>query len=271
MIPKIIHQTYSTDRLPADIFKIVNDLKSLNPDWDYRFYTDHEIENYIKKNFDQKVLKAYLSINPVYGAAKADLFRYLVIYNEGGIYLDIKSTCIYPLSKIIHEDDSFIVTQWQNQVGQVNCGAGLYKSLTKTLNIEYGEYQQWVIVAEKKSPIMLAVIEKVVNNILKYRPWDYKFNSYGKKGVIYITGPIAYTQAIYSVEHLYSIRFERYDKNLGFLYNALKNQCHTNVLSKHYSKCKSYIVNQGFLLNSVFFLYILMIRLIKNLSFQKIE
>ncbi len=38
---------------------------------------------------------------PRYGVVLADIFRYLVIYNEGGVYLDIKSTVNRPLDEII--------------------------------------------------------------------------------------------------------------------------------------------------------------------------
>lgn len=117
-IPKIIHQTYKSQTLPAPIAPIVAELKDKNPDWEYRFYDDDAVLAYIKAHDDGRILDAYHRINPVYGAAKADLFRYLVLYHEGGVYLDIKSSCIYPLSEIIKSDDTFIVTQWQNEAGQ---------------------------------------------------------------------------------------------------------------------------------------------------------
>lgn len=182
VIPKIIHQTYRSEALPPEILEIVEGLKSLNPDWEYRFYTDEDILEYIRKNFDEKVLTAYLKINPIYGAAKADLFRYLVLYKEGGVYLDIKSTCIYPLSDVIQSDDQFIVTQWQNEPGQKDEGAGLFRCLRENLNIAHGEYQQWFIIAEKNSPIMKHVVDTVVDNILSYRAWNYRFHCYGKRG-----------------------------------------------------------------------------------------
>lgn len=264
-IPKIIHQTYKTQTLPVEIYPIVEQLKNNNPDWEYRFYSDDDALNYIQKNFDKQILDAYLRLNPVYGAAKADLFRYLVLYQEGGVYVDIKSTCIHALNDIIRDDDRFIVTQWQNDIGQQDEGTGLFLCLTQELNIKYGEYQQWFIVCEKHSPVMKHIIKTVVNNILHYRPWFYGFHSYGKRGVLFVTGPIAYTKAIHEIEQDYPIRFERYDKDLGFVYNALpNNQSHTKVLNNHYANYKGHIVNQGAILNIIFAIYILGVRLIKN-------
>ena len=38
-------------------------------------------------------VQAFRLLNPVYGCTRADLFRYLVMYLEGGLYFDCKSGC----------------------------------------------------------------------------------------------------------------------------------------------------------------------------------
>lgn len=261
-IPKIIHQTYKSQTLPQEIEPIVAQLKALNPTWEYRFYTDDDILNYIKTHFDEKILTAYQKINPIYGTARADLFRYLVLYREGGVYLDIKSTCIYPLDDVIKDDDVFVTAHWQNDKGQRWENAGIHQTLTK-LGLSYGEYQQWFIVCKKNSPIMKAVIDDVVHNILTYRAWHYGLRSYGKRGVLFTTGPVAYTKAIFKIKNQHPIRIERYDKDLGFVYNALE-QSHEKVLA-HYSKHKAPIVNQGKFLNFLFSIHIFFARILKEI------
>ena len=262
-IPKIIHQTYRDQNLPSDIQEVVNTLKMNNPDWDYRFYNDTDIEHYIQKNFSSEVLEAYQSINSVYGAARADLFRYLVLWNEGGVYLDIKSSCMHSLSEVFKDEDKFLITQWQNDIGQNFEGAGIYKSLN-ALGEHQGEYQQWVLASERFSPIMKAVIDAVISNINSYTPWKYGLNSYGKNGVLMVTGPIAYTKAVYPFKYAEGVRYERYDKNLGFIYNALP-QNHTQVLRKHYARYKQAIIRRNLSLNLIYSFYILMLRVSKNI------
>src|SRR5690606_1057496 len=168
-IPKIIHQTYRTEKLPTEIAEIVGQLKTRNTDWEYRFYTDDDIYKYIQSNFDERTLQAYLKINPVYGAAKADLFRYLVLYKEGGVYLDIKSTCVYPLNEVIKPNEHFIITQWQNEEGEVNEGAGLCEELTHKLGIKNGVFQQWFIISDVITLFFDDVIYIVDHVILIYR------------------------------------------------------------------------------------------------------
>ena len=108
-IPKKIWQTHESNDLPESSYKHINRLIKLNPDYQYRFFTDSDMELYIKNNFENNVLKAYKKIKP--GAGKADIWRLSVIYKEGGIYLDVdkilKENGI-PFNKIIKPDDKFI-------------------------------------------------------------------------------------------------------------------------------------------------------------------
>jgi hypothetical protein len=67
------------------------------------------------------------------------------------VYVDIKSTCIYPLNDVIRPDDQFIVTQWQNDLGKKDESTGLFSLPTEELKIKNGEYQQWFIIAKKNS------------------------------------------------------------------------------------------------------------------------
>jgi mannosyltransferase OCH1-like enzyme len=79
--------------------------KNMNLEYEYKFYTDDDVTNYIKDNFPEYI-KAYDKLIP--GAYKADLFRYLVLYKEGGVYMDCKSSTIFPLRDFINPDIGFI-------------------------------------------------------------------------------------------------------------------------------------------------------------------
>ena len=87
-IPKIIHQTWfeeiTPDRYPQ-VTRLQNSWK--NSGWDYRLYTDESARQYIAKHFPPRFVDAFDAIIP--GAYKADLFRYLVLMREGGVYSDI--------------------------------------------------------------------------------------------------------------------------------------------------------------------------------------
>lgn len=106
-IPKIIHQTFETALLPTALKTAVDTWIDLNPDYEHRYFSDRDRRNFIQQHFDSKVLQAYDKLIP--GSYRADLWRYCVIYQNGGVYVDIKLGALVPLSKIIIDDASMVV------------------------------------------------------------------------------------------------------------------------------------------------------------------
>lgn len=265
-IPKIIHQTYYHKNLPPEIQQNVDYLKSLNPDWEYRLYDDDDIEAYIHTHYP-KLLSIYKRINPTYGAAKADFFRYLLVYNEGGLYLDIKSSLAMPLSEVLLPTDRYLLSHWQNEPGQIHANLGHQNGV----NHVFGEFQQWYIVAAKGHPFLKAVIENVCNNIEKYNPF---IHDTGQWGTLNLTGPIAYTAAISPLLDKHPHRIARDNSKYGFIYSIFESKGvrlgHIALSKKHYTLSNESIVNlsyvNGFLFNISKPIYIYAKDLIRSLK-----
>jgi len=237
-IPRCIHQVYfSSTGLPDVIEQNINKLKSMNPGWKYMLYDDEHMENYIKKNYPS-LFSTYKKINPIYGAARADFFRYLLMYKEGGVYLDIKSSLMKPLDSIIQENDKYLLSHWKNDIGEIDENKGKYECLS---DIPLGEYQQWHIITVKGHPFLKAVINAVCNNINRYNPF---FHDTGSWAVYAVTGPVAYTLAIFPHLNSQPHRLERDDSNLDLIYNILplRNISHHSLFKKHYSVCKEPLI-----------------------------
>ncbi len=93
-IPKIVYQTWSTHTLPPIMKETHDKFKADNPEFQYILFDDDESREFIRAHFDTGVLNAYDSLLP--GAFKADLWRYCVLYVNGGVYLDIKYALVDP-------------------------------------------------------------------------------------------------------------------------------------------------------------------------------
>ncbi len=229
-IPKVIHQIYlqGESQIPDNIKNSVAQLRDLNPGWGYRFYDEECIIEYIKEKYGNETLSLYLSIDVAYPAARSDFFRYLLMYQEGGVYLDIKSSCKYPFDSILTEEDEFVICGWENEIGQKYEGYGKNKHLK---SLKFGEYQQWNIIAKSHSPFLKAVIDEVSFRIKHYTPVKYHV---GRKGVLNTTGPTPYSIAIENTIQLnqHKYRYERFAENFGLIY---KN-ADTQILNRnHYS------------------------------------
>jgi len=168
-------------------------------------------------------------ISPSYGAARADFFRYLLIYRHGGVYIDIKTRFTSELSHVIRTEDEYLLGRWEG------CGEPQYEAFGRHTEIHdgRGEYQQWYVVARPKHPFLEAVLNAVIGNIKDYLP---SVHGVGKGGVLRTTGPIAYTNAILPIQHQHPHRIVRSFADLGFQYSYLTgNDTHHQLFRKHYS------------------------------------
>ena len=86
MIPKIIHQTWKTENIPKKWKPFVQKVRELNPDWEYRLWTDLKNEEFVRNEFPD-LFPVYQGFNR--GIMKADVIRYLIMYKIGGVYLDL--------------------------------------------------------------------------------------------------------------------------------------------------------------------------------------
>lgn len=163
-IPRIIHQTFRHTELSPALQGCIKRLRSSNPGWEYRFYDDQACLDFVRTHYDRRILAAYNSINPRYGAAKADVFRYLLMYRVGGVYLDVKSGASRSLDEIVAHHP-YILSHWDNSPYGTHPGWGLHFS-----DLPRGEYQQWHICAQPEHPYLKAVIARVLENLETYKP-----------------------------------------------------------------------------------------------------
>jgi len=227
-IPKKIYQLIQDKNdINISFQKNIDYIKNLNPTWIYTLLDDNDMIDYIKKHYPPYILEIYNYINPKYGAAKADFFRYLLMYIEGGAYFDIKSAMEYPLDNIIKYEDEYILTH-----DKCRCQRHL-------LNNYEGEFQQWHIICKPEHPFLKIVIENVIKNILNY---NINIDGTAKLGVLKVTGPIAYTKSILPIlsENKHTI-YEQ-PEHIGLIYNNISKTHVSLFTSKHYSKINEPII-----------------------------
>ena len=238
-IPRLIHQTAWK---PAAMLQLLREnvaaLIRRNPGWTHCLYGDEDIEDFIGEQYGSAMLSQYLLIDSRYGAARADLFRYLLMYKRGGVYLDIKSSAGRPLEDVLQADDCYLLSHWQNGPGAPFQGIGLHRALG---HIPGGEYQQWFIVAAPGHPFLKQVILRVLENIDNYPRGLF---GVGRKGVVAVTGPIAYTLAIHPLIGMHPSRQIDICADAGFQYNVSGRQHEQTIAGApvHYSRLRAPVV-----------------------------
>ena len=104
-IPKVIYQTWKH----LDIIKHPNiqNIINTNSEYQYKLFNDEMCVDYMKNNFKGDIYNAYLQLNnPV---ARADFWRYCILYKEGGIYLDIDCSSIAPFKEFIFTNTIMLI------------------------------------------------------------------------------------------------------------------------------------------------------------------
>jgi inositol phosphorylceramide mannosyltransferase catalytic subunit len=183
-IPKIIFQTYVNDRLPVVTKFFIWWMKRQNKDYRYEFYDDARIDQFLKEEYPPDVFNAYSKL--AIGAAKADFFRYAVLYKYGGVYVDIDGAIVRPLSEIIQDDDVAVLSR----------------------EVHPGLFVQWALIYDKGHPFMLRTLNRCIENINKNK---------SPNNVLYMTGPNVYSEVINEAlanreeipHRIYGVDFER--------------------------------------------------------------
>ena len=225
-IPNIVHLTFCSTKLPISIVKTIKKNKAISNYCTFRFYDDVLCDDLIKKHFKPKIYNAYLSINPVYGAMKADFFRYCVLYLIGGIYVDVKSSINYPLFKIIRKDDS--------------CLLDIPRTHLEPWRRDNPTYEQWVLIFAPKHPYLHNMINQMVYYIEnKYNPTIPNMNTLNtKQKILNVTGPDAFTKAVNNEINSQQKKLHRNInyKNFFVLCSSNYRSMYTINNKKHYSE-----------------------------------
>jgi len=226
VIPKVCHQTWITSDVCPEIKEIIQNNKRTNPDIEFRLYTHADIDKYIKKNFDDLTYTAFKKINPKYGAMISDFFRYCVLYNEGGIYLDIKSSLKTKLfDNVIKSNDICILDKQRRYYEQWR------------YYLDYGTHEQWLLIfckghlyLKNMINLMVEALHSGIEPTSFNMNWNLRNRTSTKEKVMRITGPDAFAVAIHK-----SIIFNGV-MHREVSYNTIAVINYKNVNRKIYSK-----------------------------------
>ena len=171
-IPKIIHQTWKTKEVPDHWKKSKDEWQRLHPDWLYILWTDEDIRNHIKDHHPDFL---ELHDNYEYNIQRADMIRYFILYDFGGVYSDLD---LYPTENIekylTNSSDYFVYS------ANANC-------FTNALMISTGN-----------SPIFLEIFKELKTPL----PW-WAIGKHLK--VMKSTGPLMLDKTLKDTSYSYTI------------------------------------------------------------------
>lgn len=243
-IPKVIYQTFKSNIVSDKIYEGIESYISLNPDYRYEFYDDDRMCSYIDSyncsdfNFNlEELKKAFYNIVPP--AGKADIWRYLIIYENGGIYTDIDSKCIKPFSSYINPDDDI-----------VTCLTGIAHNYDNPTVVWRHLFPQWFLIYSPKCSILKEIIEECVKAVNTKIPVP---NSEDCKNMLERYTGVCLSNYVYRKlfnfkdkdkearlqPRVYSIKHSKNKYNLA-IHDSLPDIFNTALISKNFERFEDY-------------------------------
>ena len=170
-IPRVIHQQWGSQVIPARYQSWVDSWKTHHPGWQHILWTDESCARFVRSHYPAHFL-LYNSYDE--DVKRYDAFRYFLMHHSGGLYVDLDFECLASFDTLFESG--------------VTCVLGYEPDLhAKKL---YG-------------------LEKLIGNALiasapGHRFWEHVFQlmaSRSQEGVLEATGPKLLQQAIETYRH----------------------------------------------------------------------
>lgn len=183
MIPKIIWQTHKFDAgsIPDPFIKCNSTWIDKNLGWEYRYIKNSELEYFVKDNFGKEWCELFISC-PL-EIMRVDIWKYMCLYKEGGVYADMDTICKTPIESWI-DNNKIVVFP----------------------NDDKKNLSQWVIASEPGHPIIKNILDNIKNILPKKEYYRDDF-------VAEYTGFLQFTNSILKILNI--------DNSIELVYNDI--------------------------------------------------
>jgi len=202
-IPNQVFLTWRETRFTPLHALQIKKFRQLNHDFSFEFYDDRRMNEYMDTHYaDHPIRDVFHYIKIM--ASKVDVWRYCVLYREGGVYCDIDSSLTLPLRTLLKDDPeemlSYEGNRWKDllEIGKY-ADPALFLThpsdkVVGLLDQPENTFLTWFLCFAPGNPILKEYIDLLVRHFPFYK--DKVF-----EGVLpatnHFTGPAAVTQAVW--------------------------------------------------------------------------
>ena len=149
-----IHQSWSTETLPAKYLTLKIKNKKFFKDWKYKLWTDDQNKLFIKNKYPS-FYKIYENYNHYIN--KVDAVRYFYLYEYGGLYMDLDVMIIKDITDLLSKNKCCLFSQ-------------------TAINdyFKFKNYKKYIDPMIMYSPPKNKFIEKLIKKLHNYNKKEYK-------------------------------------------------------------------------------------------------
>lgn len=161
LIPKIIHQTYINESIPAQWLDAQQSCLDLHQDYEYKLWTDAKSLEFIEKEYPWFAPTFRNYQHPI---QRADSIRYFVLAHYGGVYIDLDDGCKRRLDPLLSYN-AFVRRTVPTGISNDVMGAiPQHPFFLRVIESLEGANRQWVLpyitIMASTGPLFLSVIWK---------------------------------------------------------------------------------------------------------------
>lgn len=187
VIPRRCIQTAEQAEFGTDHHAVLQELRQRNPDLDFLIFDRARRDAYMAQHWNRHPI-GNIYQRARFGAMRADIFRYCVIHDQGGFYLDINKVLIQPLSSFVAADNQGLISFERNW-----CQLPAPPRATAQLQHPDRYIAQWCFAFTAGHSILRAMIQ----NICRYAPaFEHQSFEDPSQAIRSLTGPGLFTQTV---------------------------------------------------------------------------
>ena len=191
-IPNTVIQTFEKPLLGRRHFKEHTQFKLKNKDLNFQFFDRRQRDDWMRNNYNGTIiLKIYEAVT--YGPSKADIFRYCIIYKNGGYYFDISKGVDTAITSLHPEDSAGFITYEANSLLYPSC-----ENFRKWSLFPDHYIAQWGFGFVKEHPLLAAVIQNIEKDAESYIGFEF---TKPKDGVLLLTATAQFTRTVREYIH----------------------------------------------------------------------
>lgn len=188
-IPGVLYQTSESGLLGKTHYHEVQRFRDLNPGIRFEFFDRSRRDQYMRCHWQGHPLLAIYE-RTLFGPMKADLFRYCILWQRGGMYCDIKSRFLAPIDQIL-DSHAEVVVSYEDRFANVAAPAPAICHLQHPQRLAL----QWALMVAPGHAILRNVLDSIVYRAAAFQGICFK---HPQAAICSFTGPGCYTQALWS-------------------------------------------------------------------------
>ena len=183
-ITPIVHQTWFQNKFGKTHLNSLKAFRSLNKNLNFKIYSDKEVGQYMEKYWSNSEIFSIFH-NCIIGPLKSDIFRYCILFDQGGYYFDISRGCKIPLTNLHDKDDHMVLTY-----EDTDCFLPPENHSIYDLKRPFNHMLQWGLAFESKHIFLKLLIDEIISI---YPNFKNKIFENPKLAILNFTGPGMYT------------------------------------------------------------------------------